>query len=229
MKQLITFLSIIYTITCLSQNLDPQLSQTWHLRFVQASDLDTPYDVSEIDPQISPTLTISNDLSFNGEGACNSFQGIFSIEPAGYLQNDLFSQSTNDCNIQVHNSFELSYFDFMRFGGFYQIIPQNEGLVLMISNFIFGSAIFTNFTLSNNDFDYSRINLYPNPVKSKFSLNYSNLMITKVQIFNSFGQNVKTINNNFEEIDMSDLTSGIYIVKIITESGIINKKVVKSN
>ncbi len=229
MKQLIIFISIIYTATCFSQNLDPQLCQTWCLKFVQASDGDIPYNVSEIEPQISPTLTISNDLSFNGDGACNSFQGVFTIEPAGYLQNDQFSQSTNDCNIQVHNSFELPYFDFMRSGGFYQIIPQNEGLVLMISNFIFGSAIFTNYPLNNTSFDFNRITIYPNPVKSKFSLSYPNLMISKVEIFNSLGQNIKTINDNFEEIDMSAITSGIYILKITTEFGIIKKKMLKSD
>ena len=216
-------------MTCLAQNTNPQLFQTWYLNFVQASDLDTPYNIFEIEPQISPTLTISNQLNYNGVGACNSFEGVFVNTFSDYIESSIFSPTTNDCNFELHNSFESSYFYFLQYGGTYQIIPQGNGLLLIISNPIFGSAVFTNFKLDINDFDFSQITIYPNPIESNFSLKSDKLNISRIQIINSFGQNVKTIQNEFGIIDISNLNSGVYILKIDTELGILYRKIIKRN
>ena len=216
-------------MTCLAQNTNPQLFQTWYLNFVQASDLDTPYNVFEIEPQISPTLTISNELNYNGVGACNTFEGVFVNTFSDYIESSIFSPTTNDCNFELHNSFESSYFYFLQYGGTYQIIPQGNGLILIISNPIFGSAVFTNFKLDINDFDFNQITIYPNPIELNFSLKSDKLNISRIQIINSFGQNVKTIQNEFGIIDISNLNSGIYILKIDTEFGILYRKIIKRN
>ena len=216
-------------MTCLAQNTNPQLFQTWYLNFVQASDLDTPYNVFEIEPQISPTLTISNELNYNGVGACNTFEGVFVNTFSDYIESSIFSPTTNDCNFELHNSFESSYFYFLQYGGTYQIIPQGNGLILIISNPIFGSAVFTNFKLDINDFDFNQITIYPNPIELNFSLKSDKLNISRIQIINSFGQNVKTIQNEFGIIDISNLNSGVYILKIDTEFGILKRKIIKRN
>ena len=216
-------------MTCLAQNTNPQLFQTWYLNFVQASDLDTPYNVFEIEPQISPTLTISNELNYNGVGACNTFEGVFVNTFSDYIESSIFSPTTNDCNFELHNSFESSYFYFLQYGGTYQIIPQGNGLILIISNPIFGSAVFTNFKLDINDFDFNQITIYPNPIELNFSLKSDKLNISRIQIINSFGQNVKTIQNEFGIIDISNLNSGVYILKIDTEFGILYRKIIKRN
>jgi hypothetical protein len=216
-------------MTCLAQNTNPQLFQTWYLNFVQTSDLDTPFNVFEIEPQISPTLTISNELNYNGEGACNAFEGVFVNIFSDYIESSIFSPTTNDCNFELHNSFESSYFYFLQYGGTYQIIPQVNGLILIISNPIFGSAVFTNFKLNMNDFDFSQITIYPNPIESNFTLKSDKLNISRIQIINSLGQNVKTIQNEFGNIDVSNLNSGVYILKIDTEFGILQRKIIKRN
>jgi len=122
----------------------------------------------------------------------------------------------------------LNHHFFLQYGGTYQIIPQGNDLLLIISNPIFGSAVFTNFKLDINDFDFSQITIYPNPIESNFSLKSDKLNISRIQISNLFGQNVKTIQKEFGIIDISDLTSGVYILKIDTGFGILYRKIIKT-
>ena len=80
MKYLLVLISIIYSINCFGQEPNPELFQTWYLYSVMASDASPdPYIVSEINPTIIPSLTIVEDLTFSGIGACNSFNGIFTF------------------------------------------------------------------------------------------------------------------------------------------------------
>jgi hypothetical protein len=96
-------------------------------------------------------------------------------------------------------------------------------------NPVFGSAVFTNLKLDVNDFDFSQMTIYPNPIESNFTLKSDKLKISRIQIINSFGQNVKTIQNEFSNIDISNLNLGVYILKIDTEFGILHRKIIKRN
>lgn len=131
------------------------------------------------------------------------------------------------CDAEIHNSFESSYFGVLQSAGQYQITSDGQGLILTIDTPLFGKAIFNNYKLKSKSFDGEQLAIYPNPSHSVIYLNAKQLNISKVQIVNSFGQNIKTINNNFETLDISDLSSGIYFLKIDTEFGTINKKIIK--
>lgn len=115
----------------------------------------------------------------------------------------------------------------MQSGGWYQITPEGNGLILTMTNPLMGQAIFQNFTLKTTDFDRERIAIYPNPSNSVIYLQEEQLMISKIQVKNSLGQNVKTINDAFEVVDLSNLSPGIYILKIDGEFGTISKKIIK--
>ncbi len=227
MKNLLLLASIICFINCYSQEPNPELFQTWHLTFLQGSDLDTPINVVEILPAVTPSLTISNDLNFIGEGACNTYSGSLTNVTSDYFEITQFSQSLLTCSSQMQNSFEESYFGFLQSVSFYQISPQGQGLILTMYNPIFGIAVFQNFALRTTDFTSERLVIYPNPTNSTIFLNLNQLVVSKIQVINSIGQNVKTINSDFESINISDLSSGIYILKIDTELGVKNKKIVK--
>ena len=227
MKNLLLLASIICFINCYSQEPNPELFQTWHLTFLQGSDLDTPINIVEILPAITPSLTISNDLNFIGEAACNTYGGSLTNVTSDYFEITQFSQSLLTCSSQMQNSFEESYFGFLQSVSFYQISPHGQGLILTMYNPIFGSAIFQNFALKTTDFTSESLVIYPNPTNSSIFLNLNQLLVSKIQVINSIGQNVKTINSDFESINISDLSSGIYILKIDTELGVINKKIVK--
>jgi hypothetical protein len=83
-------------------------------------------------------------------------------------------------------------------------------------------------TENNNDFS-SEILVYFDFESSDLKLvNKNNLHLSNVTIFNILGQNVKSIDlDSFESESISlSLSKGAYIIKLQTEKGIINKKVI---
>jgi len=83
----------------------------------------------------------------------------------------------------------------------------------------FPFAVTVDVQLSNNDFEKANLSYYPNPVTDILNINYSENII-QVFIFNLSGQMIKSLNTNSNhiEIDMSDLSSGIYFVQLKTSN-----------
>jgi pectate lyase len=70
--------------------------------------------------------------------------------------------------------------------------------------------------------------LYPNPVTDVLNIDVLNgATIEKVTVYNIFGQLVKTSTTNQNTINVSELASGNYLVKVQTNEGIIQQKVIK--
>jgi len=71
--------------------------------------------------------------------------------------------------------------------------------------------------LSNSDFENSNFSIYPNPASNRLSINSKNDPLTHVEVFNVLGQRIINAifsNSVSENIDISSLNSGLYIVKI---------------
>ena len=81
--------------------------------------------------------------------------------------------------------------------------------------------------LSNEEFSFNEISIYPNPVKDILYINNQNETIEEIVVYDVLGKKVMEQNNNNAQINLSDLQSGFYVVKIKTEKGYICKKVVK--
>ena len=72
-----------------------------------------------------------------------------------------------------------------------------------------------------------RLEVYPNPASSSVNINYSvsHAETVRIEVSDMTGKKVKEINasarnsNNQEKIDVSDLHSGIYTVRLMTEDG----------
>ncbi|RYY45361.1 MAG: T9SS type A sorting domain-containing protein [Chitinophagaceae bacterium] len=82
--------------------------------------------------------------------------------------------------------------------------------------------------LSIDDLVKSNFKLYPNPVKDV--LNLSNTQnITSVEVFNMLGQQVitKRVNATQGQVDMSNLATGTYLVKVATDNQTKTVKVIK--
>lgn len=80
-------------------------------------------------------------------------------------------------------------------------------------------------TLSNSSFDPTKVVLYPNPAKNKFSITGIDSE-SNIKIYNSIGS--KVFDDNFDtnkEFDIN-LSSGIYFVEIATNANTITKKLV---
>ena len=85
-----------------------------------------------------------------------------------------------------------------------------------------------------NDIDTQagdHIHVYPNPTNGIVHLNLSNVdEVQRVDVFDMGGKLVKSTNVAFEtllDVDLTELNSGLYVVQIITNEGMITKKVKK--
>lgn len=114
------------------------------------------------------------------------------------------------------------------------VTGQTPGAVLYLRVFgFFGSSgafelSAFDASLSATSFDASSFVAYPNPVKDKLNLSYSQ-NIDKVQVSNILGQEVftKSINATNTEIDLSNLAAGTYLVKVSSNNQVKTIKVVK--
>ncbi|MBC7524566.1 MAG: T9SS type A sorting domain-containing protein [Flavobacterium sp.] len=86
----------------------------------------------------------------------------------------------------------------------------------------------TSVGLSNTSFNSDNFNLYPNPVKDILNLS-SEKTINSVKVFNLLGQEVavKNFDSNQVQIDLSSLSSGTYLLKIVSENQIKSLKIMK--
>lgn len=95
-----------------------------------------------------------------------------------------------------------------------------------VANLFYIKTEYTNLGIGENK--DQKITLHPNPVTNILNITTSpNSIIEKVEVYNLIGQSVKNIQSNIRTIDMSDLNSGTYFVKIYTNQGIIDKKIIK--
>lgn len=87
---------------------------------------------------------------------------------------------------------------------------KDESGVVVLDNFILNDAI----------------KMYPNPVQNFLTIK-SSLPITDVQVYSLLGEPVKHIRGNYSRIDLRELNSGIYMIKIHSDQFSVTKKLVK--
>ena len=73
----------------------------------------------------------------------------------------------------------------------------------------------------------SSISVYPNPVKNELNLKFENIKVDKVEIVDLLGKPIITLKENFEFIDVNELNSGIYFVKVYSTKEIFTRKFIK--
>ncbi|PHS68337.1 MAG: sporulation protein SpoOM [Flavobacterium sp.] len=114
-----------------------------------------------------------------------------------------------------------------------EVISSLQG-VAPFSSEIIGTLTITleNVVLGNNNNQLTEnITIYPNPTSNFITISTKENTISAIEIYNVLGKEilkVNTTNSNQLKIDLSDLSSGIYLIKIIDSSGKSTlKKVVK--
>ena len=87
---------------------------------------------------------------------------------------------------------------------------------------------FTTLPDGINDYEQT-ISLYPNPNSGQFTINNEQLIINRVQVYDVYGKLLKTVevNANTVELDVRELSAGMYFVRISTEKGVVTKSFVK--
>lgn len=78
-----------------------------------------------------------------------------------------------------------------------------------------GGLYFIDTTLSNAEFEQNTLVIFPNPVENMLQIGNTNtVQIIKIQVYDSLGRNITSLNSNFENIDTSNLSSGSYLLEI---------------
>lgn len=72
-----------------------------------------------------------------------------------------------------------------------------------------------------------KLTLYPNPITNQLHISSPDQKVENVAIYNLTGALVKSIKNEVESIDVSNLTSGSYLVKVTTNQGTLTQKIIK--
>jgi len=87
-------------------------------------------------------------------------------------------------------------------------------------------------TLSSENFELNNVFVYPNPSKGIFNISLGNLQPTEIEVYDLTGKKVYTKKeitiSNFEtKIDLSNVTQGIYFVKIKDNNQSTVKRIIK--
>ncbi|WP_396141237.1 T9SS type A sorting domain-containing protein [Flavobacterium sp.] len=87
-------------------------------------------------------------------------------------------------------------------------------------------------TLSSENFQLNNVFIYPNPSKGIFNISLGNLQPTGIEVYDLTGKKVYekkevTISNFETKIDLSNVTQGIYFVKIIDNNQSTVKRIIK--
>lgn len=144
--------------------------------------------------------TLSNEIiitGFDGNGA-------FLIELTGF-NSGLFSNGTvtkTSIAVPENYSFQIEGICLINAEEYYITAEENGALQPALYSF-------NTSTLSVNETELTSISFYPNPAKTQITLSEDNL---QTKIYNVTGQLVKA--SSKKHIDVSDLTSGIYLITI---------------
>ncbi|MDD3281398.1 MAG: T9SS type A sorting domain-containing protein, partial [Bacteroidales bacterium] len=71
------------------------------------------------------------------------------------------------------------------------------------------------------------LSIFPNPVKNTLNIKFENINILKVEIVDLLGKPIISRHADFESIDVNNLKSGIYFLKLHTDKETITKKFIK--
>ncbi|TXG38602.1 T9SS type A sorting domain-containing protein [Seonamhaeicola maritimus] len=81
--------------------------------------------------------------------------------------------------------------------------------------------------LSNEDFIASNFKIYPNPAKDIVTIESNNIEVSSIKIYDILGKQVFAQKGlASKELNISHLNSGIYVLRIDTFEGALNKKIV---
>ena len=91
------------------------------------------------------------------------------------------------------------------------------------------SATITLTTTGINDYELNNVVVYPNPTTGMIQIQNSESRIENVEVYDAYGKmlNVVSVNDNTAVLDLSSYAAGTYFVKIMTENGMVTKRVVK--
>jgi hypothetical protein len=194
-----SFSQKIDSINVLSQNTPPVIHVFGELYH-------TGYSITDVNYQILDSIVLT--LFFkecNGYQVVTEFDTVFSImESWPMVTNDINILSILDTNTTDSNCFIVNQYDTLERNTFSTSILGVDNLLRQ-----------------------EKIKLCPNPVKESIKIEVSdNTEIESIELFDLGGKRVKTFNNSVGNLNISDLGSGTYFLRILTTKGGLAEKVI---
>jgi len=114
------------------------------------------------------------------------------------------------------------------YGPFSYDFSYVEDLVyLHITNLEGSAATFYATNLSQDEFLKESISIYPNPVTNVLKIESSSTAIDNIKIYDLRGRLVEKYDGVNNQIDVSHLQRGVFILEINTATGILSEKLIK--
>ena len=126
------------------------------------------------------------------------------------------------------NVWETATFSFTASDTFAVVYLRSLNTINEMDEVFFDNFSLVSSTASVNDFSISNIKLYPNPAKDILTIQTTNgIKIASVEVFDILGKQIIKSELQNNTLNVSELTQGMYIVKMISEEGnSISQKVV---
>jgi len=189
----------------------------------EGDEFDFGFNTRTIVFNISDLDNIVLHMEYEGETSSVDHNG-YVIGDKYYLANYSSGLRVVDISdIENGNMTASSYFDSYpsnnnaNYDGSWNVYPFFESGNIVISGTNGFTLVRDNSSLDSSDTELENFNLYPNPAKNKLTINSKNDPLKQIEVFNVLGQRI--INLNFssslsENIDISILNTGMYLVKI---------------
>jgi hypothetical protein len=121
--------------------------------------------------------------------------------------------------------------DFISFSGNTTAAPNTTAASMVMDNLTV-KAVATDSLLGFNDIsDEATFSVYPNPATNFITVSSNiNLTINSIEMFDINGRMVKKISydaTSNAEVTISDLSAGVYMMKISSNNGVATKKIIK--
>ncbi|SHE47974.1 Por secretion system C-terminal sorting domain-containing protein [Psychroflexus salarius] len=243
MKTLIYISLILISGISVAQN-EILTEHEWELEYIELNG-ETFYQPNNEESNTSITLEIGESAIIPGQPdqilqVHNLICGELSCVSVDFTSDNMFTSlgcgfTLEGCSVEENNVFQSNYMMVYEnlMGGSelnpfnYTFTTENDIISLTITNSLGDSATYSATTLSNRDYEGNTFSIFPNPVTSKLRIR-SQQTIQHIEIFDLNGKQI--INVDYQEnqaINVSNLNSGLYLVKIKTKNGFVTKKLLK--
>lgn len=221
--------SFIFINSIIAQDIN--LYQTWYLYQLEADLEGVIWDIEDVQPEFSPYLTINNDLTFDGIGACNGFSGHYTYNSN---QDTLFPNNVyftlGNCDTSEEISFENLFFPYVEANTYHTITLATieDYMELKLENFLGYVAVYRNISLSILEESLPQVKIYPNPVSNKLHISHDNIEVLEIIIYDIYGKLIQREKIFNEPADVSKLIDGIYFLEVHSEKGKVIRKFIKN-
>lgn len=187
--------------------------------------------------QLSSSFYTFSNANMNSKPGSATYDGLsltarLKIESSTVISYNTYEESTLIlvCEPDFNGSIKLDGISYSANAGIVEInaVPAGAHSITKgdTTNLYYISTVYT--TLGIGDVEMApEVTFYPNPVIDQLYIASNHQRIKEVMIYNLMGSLVKKLDGHITNINLADLSSGTYLIKVQTDQGSTVKKVLK--